>query len=239
MLYDALLKGSSPGFNMYLLAIDTATNSGGVAISRNAEVIGLVMLKTPLSYAEKLVDYIDFLLESLDLKVRDINCLAVASGPGSFTGLRVGIASAKGLSQSLNIPCVGVSTLAALAHRFREVEPSISPLIDARRQQVYAALYEYRRGELTEDIAECVLPPHQWLKKLPEERSCLLVGDAAQLYSSTAAALRPGCRVLRTDNFILTSLCQMAFERFARGEFVDAAALKAHYIRPSDARVDA
>ena len=221
---------------MYFLAIDTATNSGGVALSRNSEVIGVVMCKTPMRYSDKLIEYTHFLLTQLEVGIQEVDCFIVATGPGSFTGLRIGIATAKGFCMSHGKPAIGVTTLEALAWRFRWVSKRIGPMIDARRQQIYGALYERGDRGLSAVQAGTVKTPAEWLKGLPAER-CAYVGDAAQMYSQTVAALQPKGEVLATDNCILNELCELGYLRFTRGESCSGADLEADYIRPSDAEI--
>lgn len=218
---------------MYFFAIDTATNSGGVALSRNSEVIGVAMCKTPMRYSEKLIDYTDFLLNQLQVSIEEIDCFIVANGPGSFTGLRIGVAATKGFCMALGKPAVGISTLEALAWRFRRISTRIAPMIDARRQQVYGALYESAAEGLSVLQEGCVKPPAEWLKNLPSG-NCAFVGDAAQMYSQTIAAAQPGAEVVATNNCILNALCELGFLRFTRGESHSGAELRADYIRPFD-----
>jgi tRNA threonylcarbamoyladenosine biosynthesis protein TsaB len=221
---------------MYLLAIDTATNSGGVALSRNAEVVGMAMLKTPLRYSDKLIYYIDFLLDQLEVGKDQIDSFVVANGPGSFTGLRIGIAMAKAMAQGLERPAIGITTLEALAFRFRAVATIVAPLIDARRQQVYGGCYQCDDTGVEVLQAPTVKPPAEWLRDC-SEGDCLFVGDAAQMYAQTISSIRPEARVLRTDNCILTELCQLGYLRYLRGETGSAGQLEAIYIRPSDAEL--
>lgn len=222
---------------MYILAIDTATNSGGVALSRNSELIGEVMLKTPLEYSDRLLGMVEFLLKQLSINLDMIDCFSVAVGPGSFTGMRIGIAAVKGFCHALDRPVVDVSTLQALAWSYRWSGDPVAPMIDARRQQIYGAVYEHPASQESRLLQpEVVLPPADWLSTLPKNRY-LFVGDGAQMYSRTVAAYHPDGRLLRTDNRILTALCEMAFWRFTRGEVLSARRLQAHYIRPSDAQM--
>jgi len=219
---------------MYLLALDTATDSGGVAVSRNSEIAALVIMKTPLRYDETLLDLIDFTLKNLSLDLQQIGCVAVSSGPGSFTGLRVGLAVAKGIGQPLGLPLAGISTLEALAYRFRREGPLVAPMMDARRQQVYAGLYRVDASSARPELPDQALPPEQWLKSLPRSE-CLFVGDGAQLYREAIRAFDPEARVLDTDNRILEELCALGYLRVTEGKTVSAEELRAHYVRPSDA----
>ncbi len=221
---------------MYLLALDTATNSGGVALSRNAEVIALLMLKTPLRYQEKILDGVDFLIRQHGLRLPDVDAFAVATGPGSFTGIRIGLATVKAFAQTLNKPAIGICTLEALAYRFRMVHSRVAPWIDARRQQVFAALYEFAGDSAQPLMEEEVAKPADWLGQLSAQ-SCLFVGDGAGLYRNSIESLGSRHRVLATDNRLLEQLCQLAFQRYQRGGQHVAQSLQARYLRPSDAEL--
>ncbi len=224
---------------MYILALDTATNCGGIALSRNAEVIGQVMLKAPLRYSEEVLSCVEFLLEGLRLKRTQVGCFAVASGPGSFTGLRIGLATVKAFAQSLGRPAVGLSTLEALAFRFRWARSRIVPMIDARRQQIYGACYRIDPDTdvgVDLEVQEQVAPPAEFLRRVPPGDH-LFVGDGAQQYRTTIQALHPGSRVASSDNCILPELCLLAHRRHMTGETGGERQLKANYLRPSDARI--
>ena len=219
---------------MYILAIDTATNSGGAALGRNGEVIGLAMLKTPLRYSEGILGYVDFLLRQHELDISQIGCFAVATGPGSFTGLRVGLATVKAFCQQLEKPVAGISTLEALAFRFRYLGGRIAPLIDARRQQIYAAVYQVDHSTLSIQQPEAVATPSDWLKQL-EPGTYQFVGDGVAHCCSTITALHPSARLLDTDNCILSELCQLAYRRLIEGTTLCGEQIQANYLRPSDA----
>ena len=222
---------------MYILAFDTATNSGGVALSRNAEVIGQVMLKTPLRYSEQVLPCVEFLLQAFRLTRTQLGCFAVAAGPGSFTGLRIGLATVKAFAQGLDRPAVGLSTLEALAFRFRWTRSRIVPMIDARRQQVYAAGYRADpESGVCLEVEEQVAPPAEFLKRIPPGDH-LFVGDGAQQYRTTIQALHPGSRIAISNNCILPELCLLAHRRHMAGETGSEQQLMARYLRPSDARL--
>lgn len=222
---------------MFLLGIDTATNSGGVALSRNGEVIGMWVCKTPLRYSERLIEWIDRMLAEHSLSAEDLDALAVACGPGSFTGIRISLATVKGLAQALGKPVVGVGTLEALAYRFRWASERVAPLIDARRQQIFGALYRIEGLHLHEESPPTVLRPADWLRRLPTDR-CLFVGDGAEFYRTTIESLRPADRVFASGNRLVDSLCRLAYFRYTRGMAVSAQQLQALYVRPSDAEID-
>ena len=221
---------------MYILAIDTATNSGGAALGRNGEVIGLTMLKAPLRYSEGILSYVDFLLRQHGLDIAQIGCFAVATGPGSFTGLRVGLATVKAFCQRLEKPVAGISTLEALAFRFRYLGGPIAPLIDARRQQIYAAVYQVDNSTLSIQQPEAVATASDWLKQL-EPGPYQFVGDGVAHCRSAITALHPGARLLDTDNCILSELCLLAYRRLIEGSTLSGEEIQANYLRPSDATI--
>ena len=226
---------STTDSQIHIMAIDTATNSGGAALSRNGEVLASLMVKAPLQYGEKILYLVDFLLDQHKLKLEEMDCFAVANGPGSFTGLRIGIATVKGFCQGLNKPVVGISTLEALACRFRWAHSRVAPMIDARRDQIYGAVFRFHESHFELEEKEQVSSPAQWLQEISGQE-CLFVGDGAQLYKETIVAAHPEARVLETDNRVLETLCQIAYQRFQETKTQSAQELKANYIRPSDAR---
>jgi tRNA threonylcarbamoyladenosine biosynthesis protein TsaB len=221
---------------MYILAVDTASNAGGVALSRNSELVGAHFAKIPLKYSEKLVGWTEFLLAQHELGLADIGCFAVACGPGSFTGLRIGIAAVKAFAHVLNRPVVALSTLEALAYRFRHVGATVAPVMDARRQQVYGAVYQVSDRVPFGTHPESVGRPEEWLRTLPEG-DLLFVGDGATLYGSTIRNLHPGSRILESDNFILPELCQLAYLTSRQGGGVSASEIRANYLRPADVQL--
>ncbi|MHB8765940.1 MAG: tRNA (adenosine(37)-N6)-threonylcarbamoyltransferase complex dimerization subunit type 1 TsaB, partial [Deferrisomatales bacterium] len=127
-----------------LLAIDTADLSAGVAVAVDGEVRAEVCQPSRFRHAERLFLLIEAALAAAGAEKQHLACVAVTRGPGSFTGLRVGVATAKGLALALGIPVVGVSTLRALARGASPFPGLVVPVLDARKRQVYAAAYDGR-----------------------------------------------------------------------------------------------
>ncbi|MFB3906052.1 MAG: tRNA (adenosine(37)-N6)-threonylcarbamoyltransferase complex dimerization subunit type 1 TsaB [Acidobacteriota bacterium] len=221
---------------MFILALDTASNAGGVALSRNSEVIGLHLAKTPLKYSERLLDWVGFLLKQHDISMEQVDCFAVAAGPGSFTGLRIGLAAAKAFGQALGRPVIAISSLEALAFRFRHASSLVAPVVDARRQQIYAAVYETGGREPRLRFGEEGGRPDEWIRRLPDDVYCF-VGDGAVLYRSALLNVLPRSRVIESDNAVLAELCQLAYLRHSQGKETGAEAVKANYIRPPDVQL--
>jgi tRNA threonylcarbamoyladenosine biosynthesis protein TsaB len=224
---------------MWLLAIDTATNAGGLALARNGEAVGVVMSKTPSRYSEQLIAWAHFLLNQNRIGIEDVNVFAVCNGPGSFTGLRIGLATAKAFGQALGRPVVAVSSLEALASRFRWAHRRLAVMLDARRRQVYAARYlAGEDGEMRLQGSEEAALPSEWLASCPVEQGAF-VGDGAVLYRDQIAALHPQATVIDSDNCILAELCRLGYSRFVRGETATAGSVRANYLRLPDAKVGA
>lgn len=136
---------------MRLLCLDTAAETVGVAVSVEGEVRAAIVEASPAQHSRRLFRMIDEALEGADLGKADLTHVAVTRGPGSFTGLRVGVATAKGLAFALGLPLVGVSTLEALARGALPFPGAVATLLDARKRQVYAAAWDGRTGALLLD----------------------------------------------------------------------------------------
>ena len=221
---------------MYILAIDTTTECGGAALGKDGKVIALTMTRAPLRYSQKILYLVDFLLQQQELDLDKVDCFVVATGPGSFTGLRIGLATVKALCQVLDKPAVPISTLEALAYRYSCVHSRVGAMIDARRNQVFGCIYGLDGTEPHKEGQELVLEPRRWLERVSGQ-DCLFVGDGAQRYQSTILDIYPQARILSTDNRILDQLLELGGARFQRGQFKAATDLTANYVRPSDAEL--
>jgi tRNA threonylcarbamoyladenosine biosynthesis protein TsaB len=132
-----------------VLGIDTSGEYCSVGLARGGKILGEVREKAPQAHSDKLIPFIDKILKGNNLKIRDVNAVAVSLGPGCFTGLRVGAATAKALAQALEIPIIGIPTLDVIAlnainHRLPTTDCIICPITDARKEQIYTAEYRCR-----------------------------------------------------------------------------------------------
>mgnify|MGYP001817478491 CR=1 FL=1 len=138
-----------------ILNIETATTNCSVSISRNGECIGLKEdYDKKYSHAERLHVYIDDVLKEANLSTKDLDAIAVSKGPGSYTGLRIGVSAAKGLCFALDIPLISVSTLESLAHQVNAESGVIVSMLDARRMEVYSAVYDIKYSLIREIQAQ-------------------------------------------------------------------------------------
>lgn len=167
---------------MLILAFESSAKAASVALVRDGSLVSQYSQCSALTHSRTLLPMAEDMLKNAELTIGDVDLFAVAHGPGSFTGVRIGVSTVKGLAWAGGKPCVGVSTLEAMAWHGLAAGPYVCPVMDARRQQVYNALFEIRDGKpvrLTEDrpIALSELAPQ--LAALPSP--VFLVGDGAGL----------------------------------------------------------
>ena len=216
---------------MKLLALDAASKTASVAVYENG-LLGEIYLDQGLTHSETLLPMADALFAQLKILPREIEAVAVTSGPGSFTGLRIGMSTAKGFAEALQIPMAGISTLQALALPLRESGVLIAPILDARRGEVYAALY---CGENT-ILPPCALPLSELIAAIKKrgERVCFC-GDGVPVHRETI------CAQLTEASFAPAAflhvragaVAQLAAER---GEFLPAPQVQIEYLRESRAQ---
>ena len=210
-----------------ILAIDTTGDSGSIALLDGDEVVEQVTLHSPQGFGQILFQHIRQLLDRHGMDVRSVDCFAAAAGPGSFTGVRIGLTAVKGLAEATGRPVVAVSNLKALAAcGAGELR---APLMDARRGEIYGALYS---GALEEVSAEVVMKFPAWIESLPAEAT-IVATDV------TAFAPMIGDRfaTITAPRELAAAIAGIAHQEFSRGNAKDAAAIDANYVRRSDAEL--
>ncbi|MFX3630891.1 MAG: tRNA (adenosine(37)-N6)-threonylcarbamoyltransferase complex dimerization subunit type 1 TsaB [Ectobacillus sp.] len=170
---------------MKVLAIDTSNYVMGVALLDGATIVGEIITNLKKNHSVRLMPAIEQLLKECDVKPAELEKIAVAAGPGSYTGVRIGVTVAKTLAWSLNIPLVGVSSLEVLAANGAYFNGYICPLFDARRQQIYTGLYTYNeRIQKVEE--ERIILIQEWLQMLKKlEKPILFIGNDIALHEDT------------------------------------------------------
>ncbi|MGH9775557.1 MAG: tRNA (adenosine(37)-N6)-threonylcarbamoyltransferase complex dimerization subunit type 1 TsaB [Candidatus Acidiferrales bacterium] len=224
---------------MLILALDTATPSGSIAVLRDELLIGVVATSSSENYSSRMFRHLDFLLRDQNLQISEIELFAVAAGPGSFTGLRVGLAAVKGWAEVYSRPIAAVSGLEAVASEACIGTGLIAPFLDARRSQVYGALYRSLDAGLVRIGDECVMPPTEFLKLTEQEAGrepVRLISPTPELidaaWRESALALVP---VERVSSVLSPAIGRLGLSRARRGQLVDALHLEASYVRTSDA----
>ena len=171
---------------MLILAFETSAKAASVALTENGKLLGESYQNTGLTHSQTLMVMAEDALKQCGKTAADVDAVAVAEGPGSFTGVRIGVAAAKGFAWGKEIPCYGISTLEAMAESLGAFDGYVCPCMDARRSQVYNALFLAEMGKLTrvaEDRAIALADLKEELKNLP--KSVFLVGDGANLCYNT------------------------------------------------------
>ncbi len=148
------------------LSLDTSSPAGSVAILRDEITLGVISTRAEENYSSRIFRHLEFLLSDLTLKLADFDVFAVSAGPGSFTGLRVGLTAAKGWAEVYRKPVVGVSALEAVAFQARAGSTVLVPALDARRGQIYFGVYRTAVAGLALDGEEFVVTPEEFAEKL-------------------------------------------------------------------------
>jgi tRNA threonylcarbamoyladenosine biosynthesis protein TsaB len=167
-----------------ILALETATPRASAALVVAGEVAAETVLPAGRQASETILPAVSALLAGCGARQTDVSAVAVSAGPGSFTGLRVGMAAAKGFCYGWGVPLVPVPTLAALAFRFPTEERIVCPVLDARKKEVYAALFRWERMGLERLTADLVIAPADLLDRLPDGR-ILFCGDGLRCCRET------------------------------------------------------
>lgn len=225
---------------MKVLAIDTTTMFGSVALCDGAKLIAEEQMGVDVTHSDRLVATIEHLLTLSRWKKEDIEGIAVATGPGSFTGLRIGLATAKGLALGLKRPIAGASSLLTLAYNAAISDATVVSIIDARRAQVYAAAYRFREGKEKCVLKEGAFDPEPLCRKLGSIKGPLvLVGDGVVTYEKLFRKELGKRALIRPDELKFPRgfyLAQLATARLKRGGD-DITELVPNYLRHSDAEI--
>ncbi|HKA53331.1 MAG TPA: tRNA (adenosine(37)-N6)-threonylcarbamoyltransferase complex dimerization subunit type 1 TsaB [Candidatus Binatia bacterium] len=222
---------------MLVLGIDTATTIASVGLVRDGEALGEESCPARANHTETLLPLIGRLLVRCETALGDVRGIGVSLGPGSFTGLRIALSAVKGLAYALDQRVVGVSTLEALAHTVTDGQGHICPILDARKGEVYAALFRRaRHGSLERLTPDQVCTPGALLDRLPAP--CLFLGDAVERYGDLIRERSgPAARLLPFTTYHPRGavVARMAWERLSRGESDDLSTLVPRYVRKPDA----
>jgi tRNA threonylcarbamoyladenosine biosynthesis protein TsaB len=211
----------------YILNIETATKNCSVALAKEGKtILSKEIAEEGYSHAERLHVFIEEIIQESGITFNDLSAIAVSQGPGSYTGLRIGVSAAKGLCYALNIPLIAIDTLQVLASQARVSEGLIAPMIDARRMEVYSAIFnpnlENQRATAAEIIAENSFEDFQ--------ETLYFVGDCAEKCKA----------VLTKENFIFLEeikypsakeMSILSFIKFKKSDTVDVAYFEPYYLK--------
>ena len=223
---------------MLILAFETSAKAGSVALMDDTALLGESYSNTGLTHSQTLLAMAEELLKNCGRTASDVTAVAVAAGPGSFTGVRIGVSAAKGFAWAGELPCCGESTLEAMAENLGIWEGTVCCAMDARRSQVYNALFSAREGRLSrlcDDRAVSLAELAEELKILP--KPIFLVGDGSKLCYNTLCEAVPGlvCPPEHRMHQRAAGVALLARRRLERGETPDGNSLEPNYLRLSQA----
>ena len=219
-----------------VLAIDTSGPVAGCALLREGRIAHLAVMNHGLTHSETIMPAVDAALQAAGLSCRDVDVFAAVAGPGSFTGVRIGVCAAKGLAHAAGKPCAQVHALEALAMNFYGFDGLCCPILDARRGQVYCAAFDMSRGMPQRALEDAAQPLQEYLARLPGDRRLVFVGDGVPVHAEAVkqalgerALIAPeNLRDLRAD-----AACLLAAAR--PDTWAPAAQLRPIYLRAPQA----
>lgn len=222
---------------MLILAVDTTTPSGSVALLEDERLLGEIGLESAATHSARLLRSVDLLLGAIGRPVRDVDAFAVAAGPGSFTGIRIGLGAVKALAFASGRPVAPVSALLALATKLTSDGARLAaPIVDAKKGEIYAALFEAGPDGLAELVPQGAYAPDAFFARLPSRRVVAFAGGGLALYRSRLLPyVRDKARFPRRSAFIAAEVGRIGRDAVLRGEGVAAASLEPIYFRRSQA----
>jgi len=221
------------------LTVQTATPGGSIALTAGNQLLGEFCLNTPRPAGDWLLEATNNLLGNAGLKLSELDGLGVVAGPGAFTGLRVGIATVKGLALAMDKPVVAVSSLECLALQAPFCGMQVCAMLDARKKEVYAALYTHQGAEVRSLVDEMVLAPELFVENCPDET--LFVGSGATVYRTLLTRqLGPRAHFLSGlyDMPRAALAAQLVYRDWQAGKALSAERIQPRYIRPSEAELN-
>jgi len=226
------------GYFMMYLCLDTSGIYLNIALCRQGKVLAGLSREAGTGHSEILAAELGALLKRHDIKLSDIGLLAAATGPGSFTGLRVGIAFIKGLAAGLKLPALSLNTLDAMAGSQESKEGYVSPMIDAKKKEIYTALYKMKDGQPVRESDYLSIGPEKWLAMLPEDALLFGSGELSyrDLFRTSAKKFRQDEDFLASGR-VLSGLAGLAHRLYQEDQAVDPQQLDAFYVRPADAEL--
>lgn len=223
---------------MKVLGLDTSTLMTTCAVIDDDKLIGEYSLSQDMSHSEKLVPMVEEMLNNVDLKIKDMDLFAVSLGPGSFTGLRIGLATVKAFAHITDKPLVGVSTLEALAFNL-PYNRIVVPMIDARRQRVYTGIYAWEGEELKSLLDPCILEIQELLEKLKSYDDLVVNGDGSITFKEEIKKSLGNKVRFSTSGLNMckaSSICELARIKYNKGQRDDYFTLSPEYLLETQAQ---
>jgi len=224
---------------MKVLGIDTSTSCGSVGLIDDGEVISDYLLNIPVTHSERLLGAIEFILRETRCPIGNVDGWAISIGPGSFTGLRIGVSTVKGLAFATGKPVAGVSTLDVLASQVTPTSHLICPILDARKKEVYTAFYRYEGGNFLKRQSNYqAIRPEDLVKKIKEHT--IFLGDGLKTYGDFLLNSLPSLAIFPPVPLNISHgsmVAKLGSEFLQKGECLDLSNFTPLYIRPSEAEM--
>jgi tRNA threonylcarbamoyladenosine biosynthesis protein TsaB len=224
---------------MKVLGIDTSTSCGAVGLIDDGEVISDYLLNLPVTHSERLLGAVEFVLREARCSIENMDGWAIALGPGSFTGLRIGVSTVKGLAFATGKPVAGVSILDVLASQIAPTPHPICPILDARKREIYTAFYRYEQGgSLKRQSDYQAIRPENLIKKITEPT--IFLGDGVKTYRDFLLNSLPSSAIFPPAPLHVSHgsmVAKLGFELLQKGEHLNLSTFSPLYIRPSEAEM--
>ena len=216
---------------MIILGIDTSSAACSCAVTRDGRLLAEKVMNSALTHSQTLMPAVDEILSGEGLKPSDVDLFAVVAGPGSFTGVRIGVCAVKAFCAALDKPCARIDALEAMAEG-TGFEGFISPILDARRNQVYTALFRRVRGKLERVSEDTALPLSEWLDGLRDKDAVFFTGDGLNTYEAyIRSAMGERAIISPMHNRVLRASAACFIAENRPDIHMDAAALTPLYLR--------
>ena len=222
---------------MLILAVDTCSPSGSVALVSGTKLLGEFNLDSKMTHSERLLPAVKFLFRAVGSSLEEIDGYAVAVGPGSFTGIRIGMSTIKAFAFAHNKPVAPVSNLEALALKLRLPQSRLlCPILDARRGEVYAALFEAKAGKLAEVVPQSVYKPDGFFSLLPSHRVISFIGSGVDIFKDRIFEyFKDKARFPQRSHFIGHEVGILGYKVLNRNKGMDFREVEPLYFRKSQA----
>jgi tRNA threonylcarbamoyladenosine biosynthesis protein TsaB len=227
--------------SVLILSLDTSSPAGSLAVLRDDKVIGVISTWVDETYSSRMFRHLEFLLRELRLDLKQFDLFAVAAGPGSFTGLRVGLTAVKGWAEVYDKPTAGISALEAVAMQAHSTSPILIPVLDAHRGEVYFGFYHREGQGLALEGEECVTTRGEFVEAVrarAADTEVTIVTPVLEVISKEISQIENFSGSIEQVSTVLAPLIgQLGYQRALRGQLSDALSLDANYVRRTDAEV--
>ncbi len=219
---------------MKILAVDTSSFPASVAVCCDGIILGEYVIRNQRKHSQNIMVMIDRLMADLSLDISEIDVFAVTTGPGSFTGLRIGISTVRALAQAMNKPVVSVNTLKALAYNLSSLDGIIVPMLDARRDEVFTAAYQFINDEIIEVTEPCVMTISEIAEKYKGHKTTLL-GDGVLMHHEELIEYNFEFAPSQLMETRASGLCVAAIHAISKNEMDSYNDVQPLYLRKSQA----